>query len=60
MFKGLGILVAVYTIYAIAQGEVFAKSGIGGSTISKKESPRYFWAIIAVYSLLAIALMTIF
>ncbi|MEO8002020.1 MAG: hypothetical protein ABI644_09090 [Arenimonas sp.] len=60
MFKGLGILVAIYTIYAISQGEVFAKSGVWGNTISKTESPKYFWAVIAVYSLLSIALITVF
>jgi len=60
MFKGLGILLAIYTAYAISQGEVFAKSGAWGNTISKTESPKYFWAVIAVYVLLAIALVTVF
>ena len=60
MFKGLGILVAIYTVYAISQGEVFAKSGIWGNTISRMDSPRYFWMVIAVYALLSIALITVF
>ncbi len=60
MFKGLGILIAIYTAYAISQGEVFAKSGIWGNTVSKTESPGYFWAVITVYALLSIALMTVF
>ncbi|MGH8050164.1 MAG: hypothetical protein ACREPB_05840 [Arenimonas sp.] len=60
MFKGLGILLAIYTLYAISQGEVFAKSGVWGNTISKVDSPNYFWAVITVYTLLSIALITVF
>lgn len=60
MFKGLGILVAIYAIYAISRGEVFAKSGVSGKTISKIESPKYFWIVILVYVALSIALLTIF
>jgi len=60
MFKGLGILVAIYTVYAVSRGEVFAKSGAWGNTISKTESPRYFWAVIGVYAWLSIALITVF
>lgn len=60
MFKGLGVLVLIYTLYAISQGEVFAKSGAWGKTISRKESPGYFWAVITVYILLGVALLTIF
>jgi len=60
MFKGIGILVATYTIYAISRGEVFAKSGIWGNTISKTQSPKYFWTVIAIYALLSVALITIF
>jgi len=60
MFKGIGVLVAIYTIYAISRGEVFARSGLWGNTISKTESPKYFWMVIVVYSLLSIALITVF
>jgi len=60
MFKGLGVLLAIYTLYAICQGRVFAKSGVWGKTISRAASPHYFWAVIAVYSLLSLALLTIF
>lgn len=60
MFKGLGGLVAIYTIYAIGRGEIFAKSGIRGVTISKADSPKYFWLVATVYALLSIALLAVF
>ena len=60
MFKGLGILVALYSIYSISRGEVFAKSGASGKTVSRSDSPKYFWAVILVYVSLSIALLTIF
>ena len=60
LFKGLGVLLAIYTIYAICAGEVFAKSAAWGKTISRTDSPRYFWVVIAIYALLSLALMTIF
>lgn len=60
MFKALGILVAIYTLYAISQGAVYAKSGVSGNTISKTDSPKYFWVVIVIYAFLSIVLMTIF
>lgn len=60
MFKGLGVIALIYTLYAIRQGEVFAKSGIGGKTISRRDSPHYFWTVILVYCLLSVAWLTIF
>lgn len=60
MFKVLGVLVGLYTVYAAISGEVFAKQGPWGRTISKQESPRQFWGVIVVYTLLAIALLTVF
>lgn len=60
MFKFLGILVGLYTVYAAVSGEAFAKSGLGGRTVSRAHSPRYFWAVIACYAALALALVFIF
>ena len=60
MFNGLGVIVAAYAIYAISQGEVYAKSGAWGRSISRTDSPRYFWTVIAIYALLSVALLTIF
>lgn len=60
MFKLLGVLLAFYVVYAIASGQVYAKSGPGGRMITKLESPRYFWVVIAIYAALSIALLTFF
>jgi hypothetical protein len=60
MFKILGIVVALYTAYAVINGEVYAKSGPWGRTVSRVDSPRYFWAVIVIYACLSVALLTIF
>ncbi|MGR9087025.1 MAG: hypothetical protein ACU841_08130 [Gammaproteobacteria bacterium] len=60
MFKLLGILVALYTFQSIHKGEVFAKSGLWGRTVSKSNSPGYFWLVIAIYAGLSAALLTVF
>ena len=60
MFKALGALVGLYTLYAAVRGEVYAKSGAWGRTISRAESPAYFWVVIAIYAGLAVALVTVF
>lgn len=60
MFKMLGLLVGLYTLYAAMNGEVYAKSGVWGRTVSRAESPTYFWVVIAIYGALAVALATIF
>lgn len=60
LFKGLGILVALYTIYSVSRGEVFAKSGVWGKTIVRSQSPRYFWTVIIIYAGLSLALVFMF
>ncbi|MCC6610662.1 MAG: hypothetical protein IT515_13440 [Burkholderiales bacterium] len=60
MFKVLGFLVGLYTLYAAVTGEVNAKSGAWGRTVSRAESPEYFWVVIAIYAGLALALITVF
>ena len=60
MFKALGVLVGAYALYAAVKGEVYAKSGPWGRTVSREDSPEYFWVIIAIYAGLGVALMTIF
>jgi hypothetical protein len=60
MFKMLGVLVGFYTLYAAFRGEVYAKSGPTGRTVSRWDSPRYFWAVIAIYAALSVALLTVF
>lgn len=60
MFKLLGALVGLYAAYAAVKGEVYAKSGVWGRTISRKQSPEYFWIVIAIYVALGVALLTVF
>jgi hypothetical protein len=60
MFKLLGILAGLYTLSAAFKGEVYAKTGAWGRTISKDQSPEYFWIVIAIYAGLSLALVTIF
>jgi hypothetical protein len=60
MFKLLGALVGLYTLYAAINGEVYAKSGAWGRTVSRVDSPEYFWVVIAIYAGLSVALITVF
>jgi len=59
-FKVLGVLVALYTAYAAISGRVYVKSGAGGKTVTRPESPREFWVSIVIYAVLSVALMTFF
>lgn len=59
MFKILGTLVALYTAYAAVTGQVYAKSGPWGRTVSRMDTPAYFWVVIAIYAGLSVALITI-
>jgi len=60
MFKLAGALLVIYTLFAAARGEVYAKSGISGRTIMRAESPAYFWCVIGIYAALSIALIVFF
>lgn len=60
MFKLIGIGVAIYTVIAVATGEVYAKSGPWGRKIFRREAPENFWVVVTIYGALSIALMTIF
>jgi hypothetical protein len=60
MFKVLGVIVALYALYAACAGKVYAKSGVSGRWVSRATSPGYFWTIITIYAGLAVALITVF
>ncbi len=60
MFTLLEILLAGYVAFAIHNGEVYAKSGPWGRTISRDSSPEYFWVVICIYILMRLALIFIF
>lgn len=60
LFKLLGVLVIGYTLYSARRGEVYARSGLWGKTILRAQSPHYFWAVIVIYGVLGLALLTVF
>jgi hypothetical protein len=60
MFELLAILIGLYTMYAVFQGRVYAKSVVWGRTVSRADSPEYFWVVVAIYAGLSAALITIF
>lgn len=60
VFKLLGVFVLVYAAYAAVTGSIHVRSGIGGRTVTRVESPGYFWACVVTYAGLAAALMTVF
>jgi choline-glycine betaine transporter len=57
MFKLIGALLTLYTVYAATTGRVLVKSGPWGRIVLKQESPEYFWLAIVIYAGLSIALI---
>jgi hypothetical protein len=60
VFKILGILVALYVVYALAAGQVYAKRGPWGATSKRSDDPFNYWAAVAVYTGLSAALVFVF
>lgn len=60
LFRIIGLLVALYALYAVVAGEVFAKSGIWGKTYTRRETPVNYWMTIVIYAGLAVACETVF
>ena len=60
LFDLLGALLALYLAYALARGEVVAKSGPGARRIVRDDSPRAYWATMAIYAALVVALVLVF
>jgi hypothetical protein len=60
MFRLLGVLVALYTLYSALRGEVYARFGAGGRSVNKLGEPGWFWTIIVIYTGLSLALMFVF
>jgi hypothetical protein len=58
-FRLLAVLVALYVLYGLATGEVYAKSGIWGRR-QRDESPLGYWGAIGSYSVLALMLAFLF
>jgi hypothetical protein len=60
MFTLLGALLATYVAQAVWRGEVHARRHAWGERISRDAEPHRFWTVIAIYTGLAIALVTVF
>jgi len=60
MFVVLGFGLAAYVAFALLNGEVVVRSGAGARTVRRAETPTYYWTCVAIYLLLAIALVTVF
>lgn len=60
MFKPLGLLVALYAVYAAVTGAVVVKSGVWGKRVLRDETPGEFWRYIALYAALAVAVLLFF
>jgi hypothetical protein len=60
MFRIIGVLVALYTLYALVTGSVWAKAGISAREILRQESPGNFWTVIVIYTALSVALIFYF
>lgn len=52
-FRLLAALVALYVVYGLATGEVYAKSGVSGRTFRRDESPLGYWGALGSYAVLA-------
>jgi hypothetical protein len=60
MFKILGALLFGYVAHCLYTGRTFARSGAWGREFTRDDAPFRYWSSIAVYALLAVALMTVF
>jgi hypothetical protein len=60
MFKLLALPVLGYALWAMVEGRVVVKQGIGARTVVRTEEPLYFWTCCVIYAALAVALATIF
>jgi hypothetical protein len=58
MLLPIGILVLLYIVYALAQGEVWAKDRWTGKRVYRDQSPVYYWFMIAVYTALGVMLLS--
>lgn len=60
LFKALGLALAVYSLFALWRGELWIKHRAGARRVQRANEPGYFAACIAIYLLLALALLTVF
>lgn len=60
LFKALGTLLALYVVYALATGRVYAKHRWWGRSWERDTDPLPYWTGIAVYGGLSVALWFVF
>jgi hypothetical protein len=60
VFDMLGVLLAIYAVYAAWSGSVFARQGPWGRMFRRDEGQAYFWSIVAIYAGLSVALIFYF
>lgn len=60
LFDLLGALLGLYVVLAIVRGRVGAKDGWRLREYAREDDPVPFWTTIAIYALLAIALIVWF
>ena len=59
-FKLLGALLIVYLAHALSTGQVYARRGVWGAFSKRDDEPIRYWTTIAVYAVLAAALLLYF
>ena len=59
-FDLLGVLLGIYVVFCVLNGSVIARSGIGARTYRRASEPNQYWVVIGIYTLLTIALITVF
>jgi hypothetical protein len=60
VFKVVGAAVALYVLYALSSGEIFAKRGAWGVTARRDEQPFQYWSTVVVYAVLSVMLFFFF
>jgi hypothetical protein len=60
IFKGLGVVLALYVAYALSVGKVYAKRGPWGVTWARSENPFWYWSTVVIYAILSAALAFLF
>ncbi|MBV6417461.1 MAG: hypothetical protein CMLOHMNK_02161 [Steroidobacteraceae bacterium] len=60
LFQVLGVLLALYVLYALASGRVYAKDRWWGRSFARDAEPGVYWSIIVIYTGLSLALYFVF
>lgn len=47
--KGIGIMLALYGVYGMTQGQIYSKSGISYRQVFRDDEPNSFWLVCISY-----------